>query len=64
MRIIFFGTPAFAIPSLAALLQSEEEVIAVVTQPDKKKEEVVYPPLHQLKNLLLIEELRFYSQLI
>ncbi len=37
MRIIFFGTPAFAIPSLAALLQSEEEVIAVVTQPDKKK---------------------------
>ncbi len=37
MRIIFFGTPVFAIPSLAALLQSEEEVIAVVTQPDKKK---------------------------
>jgi methionyl-tRNA formyltransferase len=37
MRIIFFGTPAFAIPSLVALLQSEEEVIAVVTQPDKKK---------------------------
>ena len=37
MRVIFFGTPAFAIPSLVALLQSEEEVIAVVTQPDKKK---------------------------
>jgi methionyl-tRNA formyltransferase len=37
MRIIFFGTPAFAIPSLVALLQSEEGVIAVVTQPDKKK---------------------------
>src|SRR4030043_475766 len=37
MRIIFFGTPAFAMPSLVALLQSEEEVIAVVTQPDKKK---------------------------
>lgn len=37
MRIIFFGTPAFAIPSLVALLQSEEEVIAVITQPDKKK---------------------------
>ena len=37
MRIIFFGTPAFAIPSLVALLQSEGEVIAVVTQPDKKK---------------------------
>jgi methionyl-tRNA formyltransferase len=37
MRIVFFGTPEFAIPSLAALLQSEEEVIAVVTQTDKRK---------------------------
>jgi len=37
MRIIFFGTPAFAIPSLTALLHSGEEVLAVVTQPDKRK---------------------------
>lgn len=37
MRIVFFGTPEFAIPSLTALFQSEEEVIAVVTQPDKIK---------------------------
>ena len=37
MRIIFFGTPAFAIPSLNALLQTGEKVIAVVTQPDKRK---------------------------
>ncbi len=37
MHIVFFGTPAFAIPSLVALLQSGEEVIAVVTQPDKKR---------------------------
>ncbi len=37
MHIVFFGTPAFAIPSLVALLQAGEEVIAVVTQPDKKK---------------------------
>lgn len=37
MRIIFFGTPSFAVPSLEALLQSEEEVVAVVTQPDKRK---------------------------
>jgi methionyl-tRNA formyltransferase len=36
MRVIFFGTPQFAIPTLASLLESPEfEVIAVVTQPDK-----------------------------
>jgi methionyl-tRNA formyltransferase len=37
MRIVFFGTPLFAIPSLTALIQSEEEIIAVVSQPDKRK---------------------------
>ncbi len=37
MRIAFFGTPSFAIPSLVALLESDEEVVAVVTQPDKRR---------------------------
>jgi methionyl-tRNA formyltransferase len=37
MRIIFFGTPSFAVPSLAALLQSGEDVIAVISQLDRKK---------------------------
>jgi len=37
MRIVFFGTPLFAVPSLLALLESQEEIIVVVTQPDKKK---------------------------
>ncbi|MEW6161858.1 MAG: methionyl-tRNA formyltransferase [Nitrospirota bacterium] len=36
MRIVFFGTPEFAIPSVKALLQSEEELAAVVTQTDKR----------------------------
>ncbi|NGM64253.1 methionyl-tRNA formyltransferase [Sphingobacterium sp. SGR-19] len=35
MRIIFMGTPDFAVASLAALLQAGEEVVAVVTTPDK-----------------------------
>jgi methionyl-tRNA formyltransferase len=35
MRIVFFGTPAFAVPSLKALLAAGFEVSAVVTQPDK-----------------------------
>ena len=37
MRVVFFGTPAFAVPSLNALIESEEEITAVVTQIDKKK---------------------------
>lgn len=34
MRIVFFGSPEFAVPSLAALLP-EHDVVAVVTQPDR-----------------------------
>lgn len=37
MRIVFFGTPSFAVPSLRALLQSGDEVVAAVTQADKKR---------------------------
>jgi len=34
-RLVFMGTPAFAVPVLKALIRSEDEVVAVVTQPDK-----------------------------
>lgn len=34
MRIVFAGTPAAAVPSLAALLASEHEVVAVLSRPD------------------------------
>ena len=36
-RIIFMGTPEFAVPTLAALADSRHEVVLVVTQPDKPK---------------------------
>lgn len=35
MKIIFAGTPEFAVPTLAALLRSGHEVCAVYTQPDR-----------------------------
>ena len=35
MRIVFFGTAEFAVPSLDALLEAGHEILAVVTQPDK-----------------------------
>lgn len=34
-RVIFAGTPAFAVPSLQALIDGPEEVVAVLTQPDR-----------------------------
>ena len=38
MRVIFFGTPQFAVPTLEALIEHPDfEVIAVVTQPDKRR---------------------------
>ena len=37
LRIVFFGTPAFAVPTLDALLASRHQVVVVVTQPDKPR---------------------------
>jgi len=36
-RVIFLGTPYFALPSLEAILAAGEEVVAVITQPDKPR---------------------------
>jgi methionyl-tRNA formyltransferase len=35
MRIIFAGSPAFAVPSLERLLASDHDIVGVVTQPDR-----------------------------
>lgn len=35
MRIVFWGTPAFALPSLRALVGEDHDVVGVVTQPDR-----------------------------
>ncbi len=37
MRIVFFGTGKFGLPTLKKLLNSNHEIVAVVTQPDRKK---------------------------
>jgi methionyl-tRNA formyltransferase len=36
LRIIFMGTPAFAISPLEQILESEHKVVAVITAPDRK----------------------------
>lgn len=37
LRIVFFGTPAFAVPTLSRLLETRHQVVAVVTQPDRPR---------------------------
>jgi methionyl-tRNA formyltransferase len=37
LRVIFFGTPAFAVPTLDGLIESSHRVVAVVTQPDRPR---------------------------
>lgn len=46
MRIVFMGTPEFAVPSLQLLLAEGYEVVGVVTQPDRPKgrKRVLTPP--------------------
>ena len=49
MRIVFFGTPEFAVPSLRALLREGHEIVGVVTQPDRpqgrSRTQLVAPPV-------------------
>jgi methionyl-tRNA formyltransferase len=37
LRVVFFGTPEFAVPTLDALLASRHTVVGVVTQPDRPR---------------------------
>ncbi|RMD51013.1 MAG: methionyl-tRNA formyltransferase, partial [Ignavibacteria bacterium] len=37
MKIIFFGTPDFAVPSLREIIKNGHDVVAVVTAPDKER---------------------------
>jgi methionyl-tRNA formyltransferase len=51
LKIVFMGTPEFALPSLQALLASRHEVVAVVTQPDRPRgrgRKVTAPPVKEL----------------
>ena len=37
LRVVFFGTPAFAVPTLGHLVSSRHQVVGVVTQPDRPR---------------------------
>jgi methionyl-tRNA formyltransferase len=68
MRIVFMGTPDFAVPSLEALLKSEDHVVGVVTQPDRPKGRghILAPPpvktIAQRTGIPLLQPLKLKTQ--
>ena len=62
MKIIYMGTPEFAVPSLQALINSKHQVVAVVTQPDKpagRSKQLIPTPVKQLAVANGIEVFQF-----
>lgn len=61
MRVVFMGTPDFAVGTLEALVRSEHEVAGVVTQPDKPKgrgKAMQFPPV---KEVAIKEDIPVYQ---
>src|SRR5690554_6124820 len=57
LKIVFMGTPEFAVPSLKKLIEENFEVVLVVIQPDKvqgRNKKIIYSPVKEfaLKNNL------------
>jgi methionyl-tRNA formyltransferase len=51
LRLVFFGTPEFAVPSLKLVLAGPHDVVGIVTQPDRPRgrgQRVVASPVKQL----------------
>ena len=36
MRIVYMGTPEFAVPALKMLIEAKYDIVLVVTQPDRR----------------------------
>ena len=53
LRIVFMGTPEFAVGTLRALVEGGYNVVAVVTQPDK--------PVGRHQDQLLQSEVKQYA---
>ena len=55
MKLVFCGTPEFAVPALQALIDAGHEIPLVLTQPDRpagRKQEIHIPPVKQLATKL------------
>ncbi len=69
-RVIFAGTPEFALPSLRRLLEQDFQVVSVLTQPDRHQgrgRKLTAPPVKQLasaKNIPVLQTERISKETI
>jgi len=61
MKIVFFGSSEFAVPSLKMLLGSQHRVSTVVTQPDRKKGRNLKTQPTPLKNALTSKDIPIHQ---
>lgn len=52
MRIVYMGTPEFAVPALKMLIEAKYDIVLVVTQPDRKgnRGRLIYSPIKKIAN--------------
>ena len=63
MRILFMGTPDFAVASLKALVEAGHEICGVFTQPDKPKNRGMKMTFSPVKEYALSQDLEVYQPL-
>lgn len=61
MRVVYMGTPDFAVNTLQALIDSEHEVVGVVTQPDKPKGRGKTMQFTPVKELAIAHDIAVYQ---
>ena len=61
MKILFMGTPDFAVPSLEALLNAGHEICGVFTQPDKPKNRGMKLQAPPVKEFALAHDIRVFQ---
>lgn len=61
MKVLFLGTPAFAVPSLEKLLKSGHTIAGVVTQPDRPRGRCRTPQPPAVKELALSKSLPVFQ---
>ena len=62
MRVVFMGTPDFAVGTLKAIIEAGHDVAAVVTQPDKPRGKANHLFSLQLRRKLWRMESQCYSR--
>ena len=61
MRLIFLGTPAFAVPTLERIVEAGHQVLTVVTQPDRPRGRGQHPAPPPVKEAALRLNLPVYQ---